>query len=295
MRVYVIGREGQVARALREAASRDSTIVFGCSDRADVNLLRSSSIDKALRDFRPDVVVNPAAYTAVDKAESEPEQAFAINRDGARAVAAAAAALGAAVVHLSTDYVFDGRKGDAYVESDSTAPQGVYGHSKLEGELAVAEANPRHIVVRTSWVYAPYGNNFVRTILRLVAERDRLRVVGDQFGCPTYAPDIADAIMAIARMTDSGWKSAFAGVTHLAGPDRLSWCEFAREIVREAARRGERSVPVDSISTPEYPTLAVRPANSCLATTRLQAVFNIRLPAMGNSLQDCLNRLLPHN
>jgi dTDP-4-dehydrorhamnose reductase len=293
MRVYVIGSGGQVARALREAASRDPTIVFGCSDRADVDLLRPSSIDKALADFRPDVVVNPAAYTAVDKAESEREQAFAINRDGARAVAAAAAVLGAAVVHLSTDYVFDGRKDGAYVESDPTAPQGVYGRSKLEGELAVAEVNPRHIVVRTSWVYAPYGNNFVRTILRLAAERDRLKVVGDQFGCPTYAPDIADAIVAIARLTtDSGWKSAFAGVTHLAGPDRLSWCAFAREIVREAARRGERSVPIDSISTPEYPTLAVRPANSCLSTARLQSVFNIRLPAMGNSLDDCLNRLL---
>ena len=293
MRLYVIGGEGQVARSLREAAALDNDIVFGYGARPEVDLLRPSSIEKALADFRPDVVINPAAYTAVDRAESEPDQAFALNRDGARAAALAAAQQGVPIIHLSTDYVFDGKKQGAYIESDPVAPQGVYGRSKLEGELAVAEANPKHIVLRTSWVYSPFGSNFVRTMLRLAEQRDRLQVVDDQLGCPTYAPDIAGAIIAIARqVTGSRWNPGFAGVTHLAGPDALSWCGFAKEIVRGAAERGGRSVPVDPISTSDYPTAALRPANSTLSTERLSATFGIRLPPMRKSLSDCLDRLL---
>ena len=293
MRLYVIGGEGQVARSLREAAALDKNIVFGYGARPEVDLLRPSSIEKAIADFCPDVVINPAAYTAVDKAESEPDQAFALNRDGARAAALAAADQGLPVIHLSTDYVFDGKKQGAYIESDPVAPQGVYGRSKLEGELAVAEANPKHIVLRTSWVYSPFGSNFVRTMLRLAAERERLRVVDDQLGCPTYAPDIAGAIIAIARqVTGSRWNPGFAGVTHLAGPDALSWCGFAKEIVRGAVERGGRAVPVDPISTSDYPTAALRPANSTLSTERLSATFGIRLPPMRESLSDCLDRLL---
>jgi len=295
MRIFAIGGEGQVARSLREAAARNDSIIFSFGVRPDVDLLRPSSIAKALADFRPDVVVNPAAYTAVDKAESEPDQAFALNRDGARAVAAAAAAQGAPVIHLSTDYVFDGKKKGAYLESDTVGPQGVYGRSKLEGELAVAAANPKHIVLRTSWVYAPFGNNFVRTIIRLAAERDRLRVVDDQSGCPTYAPDIANAIIAIARkVSGSGWHSKYAGVTHLAGPDVRTWCAFAREIIEGAAERGGRLIPVDPISTSDYPTPATRPPNSCLSTARLESIFGVRLRPLRSSLTDCLDLLLRH-
>jgi dTDP-4-dehydrorhamnose reductase len=295
MRLYVIGYDGQVARSLREVATLDETIVFGYGARPNVDLLRPSSIGKAIAEFRPDVVVNPAAYTSVDKAESEPNQAFTLNRDGARSVAEAAAEYGAPIIHLSTDYVFDGKKQSAYTESDTTAPQGVYGRSKLAGELAVAEVNPKHVILRTSWVYAPFGNNFVRTMLRLAEECDRLRVVDDQSGCPTYGPDIASAIIAIARkLTNSGWNSKFGGVTHLAGPDALTWCAFAREIVQGAVERGGRSVPVDPISTSDYPTPAARPANSCLSTTRLQSIFDVRLPALKHSLADCLDRLVQH-
>jgi dTDP-4-dehydrorhamnose reductase len=295
MRLYVIGADGQVARSLREAASLHHDIAFGFGARPEVDLLRPNSIETAIARFRPDVVINPAAYTAVDKAESEPDLAFTLNRDGARAVAVAAANQGAAIIHLSTDYVFDGTKVGAYTESDPVAPQGVYGRSKLVGELAVAESNPRHVVLRTSWVYAPFGSNFVRTMLRLAAERDRLRVVDDQVGCPTYAPDIASSIIAMARkLINSGWHSKYAGVTHLAGPDALSWCAFAREIVRANAERGGRSVPVDPISTSDYPTPASRPANSRLSTARLEAMFGIRLPPMKSSLAHCLDRLYQH-
>jgi dTDP-4-dehydrorhamnose reductase len=295
MRLYVIGGEGQVARSLREAAASNDNITFRFGVRPEVDLLHPSSIEKALAEFCPDVVINPAAYTAVDKAESEPDQAFAVNRDGARTVAAAAAAQGAPIIHLSTDYVFDGKKKGAYLESDPVCPQGVYGRSKLAGELAVAEANPRHVVLRTSWVYAPFGNNFVRTMLRLASERDRLRVVDDQSGCPTYAPDMAGAIIAIARkLTGSGWHSNYAGVTHLAGPDVRTWCAFAREIIQGAAERGGRLIPVDPIPTSDYPTPATRPANSCLSTERLEAIFGVRLPPLRSSLDDCLDRLLRH-
>lgn len=293
MRLYVVGSEGQVARSLREAAVRESDIVFGHGTRPQVDLLRPSSIEAALAEFRPDVVINPAAYTAVDKAESEPDLAFALNRDGARAVAVAAAAHDAPIIHLSTDYVFDGRKPDPYVETDAVAPQGVYGRSKLEGERAVAKANPKHLVLRTAWVYAPFGGNFVRTMLRLAAERDRLRVVDDQLGCPTYAPDIADALIAIARIvTGSDWNPGVAGVTHLVGPDAVTWCGFARQIVQGGAARGGRSVPVEPIATSDYPTPAARPANSRLSTARLNSVFGITLPPMRQSLSDCLDRLL---
>jgi dTDP-4-dehydrorhamnose reductase len=295
MRLFVIGGQGQVARSLREVAARGDNIVFGFGARPDVDLLRPASIAKALADFRPDLVVNPAAYTAVDKAESEPDQAFALNRDGARAVAAATADHGVPVIHLSTDYVFDGKKKEPYSETDSVGPQGVYGRSKLEGEWAVAEANPRHIVLRTSWVYAPFGGNFVRTMLRLTAERDRLRVVDDQSGCPTYAPDIARAIVSIAqRWADSDWHSKYTGVTHIAGPDVRSWCGFAREIVQGAAKRGGRLIPVDPISTSDYATPATRPANSCLSSERLEALFGLRLRPLKSSLDDCLDRLLRH-
>jgi dTDP-4-dehydrorhamnose reductase len=292
MRLYAIGAEGQIARALREAAAGYPDILFKAGARPLVDVLRPESVEQALADFNPDLVINPAAYTAVDKAELEPELAFSINRDGARAVAAAAANRGIPIIQISTDYVFDGRKSESYVETDSTSPQGVYGQSKLEGEQAVAASNPRHIVMRTSWVYAPYGNNFVRTMLRLSKERDRLRVVNDQIGCPTYAPDIAGSILNVATLVRrSGWQDRFAGVTHLAGPDAMTWFDFARKIIGGAVMRGGRDVMVEPISTAEYPTPAVRPANSRLSTERLNSVFGVFVPPADHSLEDCLNRL----
>jgi dTDP-4-dehydrorhamnose reductase len=292
VRIYVIGSEGQVARALREAATDDDCIVLTCSSRNDFNLLRRSGIDQALTDFRPDVVINPAAYTNVDKAESEPELAYAVNRDGAQIVAAAAALQGVPVIHFSTDYVFDGKKTAAYLESDPVNPQSVYGSSKAEGEAAVAAANPRYVVLRTSWVYAPYGTNFVRTILRLADDRDRLRVVNDQLGCPTYAADIATAAIAVAKqVAGAGWRNEHAGVTHLAGPNALSWCGFARKIMQQSGRRGRRSVPIDPIATSEYATAAVRPANSRLSSARLAKLFGLHIPPLDHSLSVCMDRL----
>lgn len=293
MRLFVVGAEGQVARSLREAAAGHADIVFGHGARPDLDLARPETIERALADFMPDIVVNPAAYTAVDKAEVEIAAAFEINRDGAGFVAEAAARRGVPVIHLSTDYVFDGRKASPYVESDAVGPQSVYGQSKLEGERAVAAVNPRHVILRTAWVYSPFGSNFVRTMLRLAGERDRLRVVDDQVGCPTYAPDIAEAILRIARhLSDSEWDPAYAGVCHLAGPDAVSWCQFARKIFQMQSERGGRAIAVDSISTSDYPTPAARPANSRLSTARLESVFDTRLPPLNQSLAACLDRIL---
>ena len=293
MRLYVIGGRGQIARSLREAAFGCGDTVLGYSERPLVDLSRPESVAKAMAEFGPDIVVNPAAYTAVDRAESEPDLAFAINRDGAAAVAAAAARLDVPIIQLSTDYVFDGSKSDPYVEGDAVNPQTVYGASKLAGERAVAKANPRHIVLRTAWVYAPFGQNFVRNILRLSAERDRLRVVDDQIGCPTYAPEIAKAIITMARNIAGGeWQPKYAGITHLAGPDALTWFAFASTIMRGAAARGGRHVPVDPIGSSDYPTPAMRPENSRLDTTRLATVFDIHLPRLQSSLDECRDLLL---
>jgi dTDP-4-dehydrorhamnose reductase len=293
VRLYIIGENGQVARAMREAASQNPDVTFGYGGRPEIDVLRPELVENALAAFSPDIVVNPAAYTAVDRAESEPDLAFAINRDGAGNVAKAVARLGVPIIHLSTDYVFDGKKQTRYVEADRPAPTGIYGHSKLAGECAVAAANHRHIILRTSWVYAPFGTNFVRTMLRLSGERDRLAVVDDQVGCPTYAPDVANAIIAIARRIDAvGWQVGFAGVTHLAGPDEVSWHDFARKIMHLNEKNTGRSVVVEAISTAAYPTAARRPANSRLCCERLASVFDVRLPPLDSSLDKCMQRLL---
>ena len=293
MRIFVTGAHGQIARSLLEAASGRSDIVLGFGARPNLDLAQPETILPLMEAFAPDVVINPAAYTAVDKAESEAALAMAINKDGAEAVALAAKALGAPVLHFSTDYVFDGTKQGAYVETDPTSPTGAYGRSKLEGEIAVAGANDQHVILRTAWVYAPFGANFVRTMLRLASERDALSVVADQIGCPTYAPDIAQASLAIAELIlQTGWQPQYRGITHLAGPRALSWCEFAQAIINGAAARGLRDVPVKAITTADYPTPARRPANSRLATKRLTEVFGAHLPPFDTSFERCLDRLI---
>jgi dTDP-4-dehydrorhamnose reductase len=291
MRIFVTGAQGQIARSLGEAAEGAAGVTVRLGARPALDLAAPDTILPVMAAFEPDVVVNAAAYTSVDRAEAEPELAYAINRDGAAAVATAAARLGTPIIQLSSDYVFDGSKNSAYLETDAVSPQGVYGRSKLEGEQAVAQANPRHVIARTSWVYAPFGANFVRTMLRLSAERERLAVVDDQVGCPTYAPDVADAILAIAETCSSGWRDVYAGVTHVAGPDAVSWCEFARRIVAGSAERGGRCVAIDAITTVQYPTPARRPANSRLSTERLATVFGLQLPPLDHSLSACLDRL----
>ncbi len=261
--------------------------------RPALDLARPETIAPALAAAGPDVVVNAAAYTAVDKAESEPDLAHAVNAVGAGAVAEAAARLGLPVLHLSTDYVFDGRLDRPYREDDPTGPLGTYGGSKLEGERRVAGANPRHVILRTAWVYAPFGANFVRTMLRLATSRDEVGVVADQRGCPTGALDIASALLAIAARVRTGadGEPPF-GLFHLTGGGEATWADVAEAVFVRSAALGGPTALVRRITTADYPTPAPRPANSRLDGSRLADVYGLTLPDWHASLDTCVTRLL---
>ena len=292
MRIVITGRQGQIARALFEADSALGVEVTTVG-RPELDLAEPETIEPALRAASPDIVINAAAYTAVDQAESEPETAAKINKDGAGAVAAAAKALGAPIIHLSTDYVFDGAKTSAYVEDDPVAPASAYGASKLAGEQAVAAANCDHLILRTSWVYAPYGKNFVRTMLALAETREEVRVVADQHGCPTYAPDIAQAIIRIAQnLLKDRSDPRIRGIFHLAGSGETTWAGLADAIFEYLAGRSRRRPILTPITSAEYPTPARRPANSRLNCAKLASMHGIELPHWQQSLTTCLKRLV---
>lgn len=291
MRLAVTGLHGQVVTALVERASPD--IVVLPIGRPALDLAAPSGVEAALRALSPDVVVNAAAYTAVDQAEAEAELATAINGAGAGAVAAAARAIGVPIVQLSTDYVFDGAKPSPYVETDPVGPVSAYGRSKLAGEAAVVAGNPDHVILRTAWVYAAEGKNFPRTMLRLAPTRPELSVVADQRGSPSYAPDIADAIIAVARnLRRAPARPDLRGVFHMSGGGETTWAGFAVEIFRQSALRGGPSAGVRSITTAEYPTPARRPANSRLDCGKLRAVHGVALPDWGDALVRCMDRLM---
>jgi dTDP-4-dehydrorhamnose reductase len=295
MRIAVTGSQGQVARSILERAKERGVDVVTLA-RPQFDLAEPSTINASLTAAKADLVVNAAAYTAVDKAESEEALAREINCTGAAMVADVANRLAIPVIHLSTDYVFDGSGDLPFREDDPTGPLNAYGRSKLAGENAVKAANARHIILRTSWVYSPFGANFVRTMLRLGETRAAVSVVADQIGQPTCALDIADAILDIcdALKTRSESDHHF-GLFHLAGSGGTNWAEFAEAIFAEAARHGRPSVSVTPIATSQYPTPARRPANSRLDTQKLANVYGIELPQWRNSLSLVIERLLQHN
>ena len=277
LRLLVTGRDGQIAKALARVASGEVEIV--CAGRPELDITDAASIRAAIARHRPDIVINPAAYTAVDRAESEPEIAFAVNRDGAGNVAKEAAEAGLAIIHLSTDYVFSGEGSTPYVETDATGPVGVYGASKLAGEAAVARANDRHVILRTSWVHAPWGNNFARTMLRLAGDRDVIRVVADQSGAPSYAPDIAAGILAVCgAVAERPLQADWHGVCHMTNGGCTSWAGLAEEIFARSREAGGAFAAVEPIATAQYPTPAKRPANSRLDNRRFNATFGHELP-----------------
>jgi dTDP-4-dehydrorhamnose reductase len=286
LKILVAGSTGQLARSLAAAALHDPGVKLTSLGRPELDLLDRASLEQIADRMRPDIVINAAAYTAVDRAEAEPERALAVNRDGAAALATVACRHGAPIIHVSTDYVFNGVKREPYRETDHPAPETVYGQSKLEGEQAVAQANPRHVILRTSWVYSQYGSNFVKTMLRLGGERPELRVVADQFGNPTYAGDLADAILNLTGQLareESPW-----GIYHLAGDGDTSWHGFAERIIACGVLHGLKRVPVLSISTSNFPTPAKRPANSRLDCSKARAVFGISLPCWTVAVARCI-------
>lgn len=291
MKIAVTGRDGQVAQSLKERGSGRADVEIVLVGRPDLDLAAPDSIAPALEAARPDLIVSAAAYTAVDRAEDEPELAHAVNGAGAGAVAAAAQSLGVPVIHLSTDYVFNGAKDGDYVETDPTGPIGVYGASKLAGEQTVAAANPRHAILRTAWVYSPFGTNFLRTMLRVAESRDELTVVADQHGNPTSALDIADAILHIAPQMVSGRDDVF-GIFHLAGSGTTNWAGFARRIFEASRANGGPSARVKDIPAADYPTNARRPANSRLSSAKFADTFGWTAPDWRDSTDLVVKRLL---
>jgi dTDP-4-dehydrorhamnose reductase len=296
VRLLVVGREGQLARSLAEAAGDGVALSF--VGRPALDLAAPETVETALGPLRFDLVLNAAAYTAVDRAEQEPELAFRINRDGTAALARAAARRGVPFVHISTDYVFDGRKRGSYTEDDAVAPQNVYGLSKRAGEVAALGA-ARALVIRTAWVHSPFGHNFVRTMLTRAAEGaaqrvetqrgEPLRVVDDQRGAPTYAPDLAAALLRIVpRILDGGPE----GVYHLTNRGETTWCGFARHVLGVSRRLGGPWAEVTAIASAEYPTPARRPLNSLLDTGRFERAFGISLPDWTDGAEKCVARLL---
>ena len=291
MRLLVTGSQGQVVRSLIERAGPDLEVI--ALGRPELDLEHPGDLAALFARHAPDAIVNAAAYTAVDKAESERDKAFAVNGAGAGAAAAAARRMNVPIVQISTDYVFNGSGDRPLLETDPTGPIGVYGASKLAGEEAVAAATPDHAILRTAWVYAPFGANFVRTMLRLAATRDELKVVGDQLGTPTSALDIAAAIETVARhLVARRDEARLRGLFHMTatgGP--ISWADFATEIFRQSALRGGPNARVTPIPASEYPTPARRPAWSFLDGGKLASVHGVTLPDWRDGLAQTIERL----
>lgn len=292
MRIVVTGVEGQVVRSLVErGAKRGHEIVPVGRPELDLSGdpdLIAAAVESAL----PEAVVSAAAYTAVDRAESEPDLAFAVNERGAAAVASAARRSSVPLVHLSTDYVFDGNKGTPYTEDDATGPTGIYGASKLAGEQAVTAEYENCAILRTAWVYSPFGTNFVKTMLRLGAERDELRVVSDQFGNPTSALDIADGALAVVENLAADGDPARRGIFHMAAGGAASWAEFAEAIFAASAEVGGPVATITRIATADFPTAAMRPANSQLDSSKLERAHGVCLPQWQHSVNEVVPRLI---
>jgi dTDP-4-dehydrorhamnose reductase len=289
MKILVFGANGQVGREVRRAPWPPRYAVLPL-DRKAADITRSAAVDEILQRERPDLVINLAAYTAVDRAESEPEAAWSANCAGAAHLAAACEESTVPLVHLSTDYVFNGRKAGPYQEEDAVDPLGVYGRSKEAGERAVRAALAHHVILRTAWVFGASGANFVKTMLRLAGERPVLRVVADQRGCPTAAADIAAALIAITGHVEKG--DARWGTYHFAGDAPISWHGFAEAIFELAAQRFAPRPKVEPIATHQYPTPARRPMNSVLNCGKIEEIFGISSPPWRASLAAVIRELL---
>jgi dTDP-4-dehydrorhamnose reductase len=290
MNILILGGSGQVGTELQRFAWPEGVTVLA-PPRADLDVTDETSVVRAVSARNWAAVINAAAYTAVDKAESDILAAWRLNALTPAILAAETVRKGIPLVHISTDYVFDGAADRPYVESDPVAPLGVYGASKEAGEQAVRSGNPRHAIVRTAWVVSPHRTNFVKTMLRLASDRDRLRVVSDQRGCPTSAADLASTLAAIALRLARDL-DAPCGTYHAVNAGETTWCEFAREIMAQAAQRGARTVPVDAISTIDFPTPAKRPANSRLSTDKLSRDYGLLMSPWQSALSEILDQLI---
>lgn len=293
-RILVFGGGGQLGRSLAacapQIAAHARLVVL---DRASADISDAAAVDRAFQTIRPALVINAAAYTAVDRAESEEKQAFEGNALGPYHLARQCAEAAIPFFHVSTDYVFSGRNDRPWLPGDPTGPLNAYGRSKLAGEWAVTATHPGSYIFRTGWVFSPWGNNFVKTMLRLGSERDELGVVADQHGCPTYAPDLADALIRIALALIGG-RSHRPGIYHFSNQGPTTWHAFASAIFDEVAKTGARRPLVRAITTPEFPTPAVRPAWSVLDLDATIREFGLGIPLWTDALDRCLKALQQH-
>ncbi|PTO68212.1 dTDP-4-dehydrorhamnose reductase [Vibrio splendidus] len=276
MRILITGCYGQVGSCLTKQLANDDSVTVLALDREHLDITSQDAVNAVISKFNPTVIINAAAHTAVDKAEEEVELSYAINRNGPKYLAQAAQSVGAAILHISTDYVFEGNKVCEYQETDITNPQGVYGESKLAGEIAVSESCEKHIILRTAWVFGEHGYNFVKTMLRLGEGRDALNIVGDQFGGPTYAGDIASTLIQIAKRINQDDTVEF-GVYHYSGLPHVSWFDFANVIFDVAVEQKvlAKKPVLTSITTDQYPTPAKRPSNSRLSNEKIITAFSV--------------------
>ncbi len=295
-KILLTGVKGQVGHALKTRLLEYE--LFALS-REQLDLSNVHNIRCVVREIKPDLIINPAAYTAVDKAETEPELAYAINATAPQILAEEAARLNAAFIHFSTDYVYDGTKATPYVEDDTTNPVSVYGKSKLAGEDTIRQVGLPHLILRTSWVYGAYGKNFLKTILRLASEHDSLRIVEDQFGAPTSSESIAEGIVKLVNVWQPDLENQ-TGVYHFTNTGSTSWHGFSCEIVNQynqlAAIHNWPALKTNikniiAITTADYPTPAVRPANSRLDNTKLKKIFNVELPSWQQGLQQVMQAM----
>ena len=287
--ILVTGGNGQLATSLLETGDERIRRV----GRPEFDFDQPDTIEEVFEAYLPSIVVNAAAHTAVDLAEKEPEASARANHTGPQRLAELCAEAGIPLIHVSTDYVYDGRKGAPYVETDPTAPGGVYGRTKREGEEAVLAANPQTIILRTSWVFSPYGKNFIKTMLGAQLKTNKLKVVADQHGSPTSAPDLAQAIMAIIRRIETvGFDPSWAGIYHASNSGTTTWHGLATATFEEAERHGRIMPEVAAITTADWPTPAARPADTRLDCEKLERVFGVRLPDWRPSLARAVDEVL---
>jgi dTDP-4-dehydrorhamnose reductase len=295
MNILLTGKSGQVGFELQRSLAPLGQVT--AVDSSDCDLSNADTLRALIRQVRPQLIVNPAAYTAVDKAESDPVLARAVNAIAPAVMGEEAKSLGAAVIHFSTDYVFDGQKTGAYTERDVTAPLSVYGRTKLQGEQALALATSQHLILRTSWVVGAHGSNFAKTMLRLAGEREQLKVVADQRGAPTSAALIADvSAHLVRRLQDKGSAEFPYGLYHMTAAGETNWCDYARFVIDQAQRAGKElrvtANDVQPIGTHQYPTAATRPLNSCLDSTLFRNTFGLQLPHWQHGLAHTLQQIL---
>lgn len=290
MKLLVTGKQGQIARSLQHVLKDEAGVEAVFTGREMLDLVDAASIDRTVKQVKPDIIISAAAYTQVDEAEDNPGQALLVNGDGPAHLAAAACGVGAKIIHLSTDYVFDGKQAGAYREDAPVNPVTVYGKSKLEGENAIRLALDDHVILRTAWVFSPYGKNFMKTILKRAGSGDDLNVVCDQTGNPTSALDIARAIFAIVLATRDG-SGRWGETYHFAGPEQMAWDQFARMIMEVSANNGGVSVPVNSVSSSQYRTKATRPANSSLDSGKFHAHYEYKARPVRPAIEEVLSGL----